>query len=115
MYMYVCTCMYMYVCMYMYMYCLLYSLSHANSWKLIRPHFQVSKRDACDVTVIISLSLSLSQEIFVDIVFPLLCYNDDDNQLWHDDPYEYIRMKFGMYYVLCTYDHVDPVAHFNFV
>ena len=83
--------------LYMYMYCLLYSLSHANSWKLIRPHFQVNKQDACDVAVIISLSLS--QEIFTDIVFPLLCYNDDDNQLWHDDPYEYIRMKFGMYYV----------------
>lgn len=60
------------------------ALSHANSWKLIRPHFQ---------------------EIFVDIVFPLLCYNDDDNQLWHDDPYEYIRMKFDIFE-----DLVSPVV-----
>ena len=33
----------------------------------------------------------------MDIVFPLLCYSNEDDQLWHDDPYEYIRMKFGKY------------------
>lgn len=52
----------------------LFRINHSKSWKLIRPHFN---------------------EIFVDIIFPLLCYSNEDDQLWHDDPYEYIRMKFG--------------------
>jgi len=25
----------------------------------------------------------------------MMCYNDDDDSLWKEDPYEYIRMKFG--------------------
>lgn len=24
-----------------------------------------------------------------------MCYTDSDEELWEDDPYEYIRMKFG--------------------
>ena len=30
-------------------------------------------------------------------MFPLLCYDDEDDQLWREDPQEYIRMKYGMY------------------
>lgn len=26
-----------------------------------------------------------------------MCYKDEDEDLWQDDPYEYIRMKFGKY------------------
>ena len=36
-----------------------------------------------------------SQVIFQEIVFPMMCYSDADNELWNEDPYEYIRMKFG--------------------
>ena len=49
-------------------------MNHAGSWKLIRPHFQA---------------------IFQDLVFPMMCYSNEDDQLWHNDPYEYIRLKFG--------------------
>lgn len=49
-------------------------VDHANSWKLIKDHFI---------------------EIFKSIIFPMMCYSSDDDQLWQDDPYEYIRMKFG--------------------
>ena len=49
-------------------------MDHAASWKLIRPHFQA---------------------IFQDLVFPMMCYSNEDDQLWHSDPYEYIRLKFG--------------------
>jgi len=49
-------------------------VDHAASWKLIRPHFQA---------------------IFQDLVFPMMCYSNEDDQLWHSDPYEYIRLKFG--------------------
>lgn len=24
-----------------------------------------------------------------------MCYTDSDEELWQEDPYEYIRMKFG--------------------
>lgn len=36
-----------------------------------------------------------SQVIIQDVVFPLMCYTDSDEELWQEDPYEYIRMKFG--------------------
>lgn len=35
------------------------------------------------------------QGIIQDVVFPLMCYTDSDEELWQEDPYEYIRMKFG--------------------
>uniref|UniRef100_A0A665X634 Importin N-terminal domain-containing protein n=1 Tax=Echeneis naucrates TaxID=173247 RepID=A0A665X634_ECHNA len=30
-------------------------------------------------------------------IFPLMCYKDEDERLWQEDPYEYIRMKFNLY------------------
>jgi len=51
-------------------------VDHAASWKLIRPHFQA---------------------IFQDLVFPMMCYSNEDDQLWHSDPYEYIRLKFDIF------------------
>ncbi|MEQ2214928.1 hypothetical protein XENOCAPTIV_024038 [Xenoophorus captivus] len=38
---------------------------------------------------------TLDQGIIQDVVFPLMCYTDSDEELWQEDPYEYIRMKFG--------------------
>lgn len=29
-----------------------------------------------------------------------MCYKDEDEELWQEDPYEYIRMKFGKYLYL---------------
>jgi hypothetical protein len=52
------------------------AINYSLSWKVIRPHFQ---------------------GLFTDIIFPLLCYSAEDDQLWHDDPYEYIRMKFDIF------------------
>lgn len=33
-----------------------------------------------------------------------MCYTDSDEELWQEDPYEYIRMKFGksLHHTLCT-------------
>eukprot|EP00731_Ephydatia_muelleri_P006494 Em0003g742a len=52
------------------------SVEHGGSWKLLKPHFFT---------------------IFTDIVFPMMCYSKEDEQLWQDDPYEYIRMKFDIF------------------
>ncbi|XP_033832240.1 importin-8 isoform X2 [Periophthalmus magnuspinnatus] len=59
--------------------CLLYlsqGLSHSLTWKHLKPHIQI-----------------LNQEV----IFPLMCYKDEDDKLWQEDPYEYIRMKFNLY------------------
>lgn len=32
-----------------------------------------------------------------------MCYKDEDEKLWQEDPYEYIRMKFSKYTPLITW------------
>lgn len=39
--------------------------------------------------------LYLFQAICQDVIFPLMCYKDEDEKLWQEDPYEYIHMKFS--------------------
>uniref|UniRef100_A0A8C9U242 Importin 8 n=1 Tax=Scleropages formosus TaxID=113540 RepID=A0A8C9U242_SCLFO len=51
-------------------------ISHSLTWKQMKPHMQV---------------------ICQEVIFPLMCYKDEDEKLWQEDPYEYIRMKFNLY------------------
>ncbi|KAG9468007.1 hypothetical protein GDO78_013890 [Eleutherodactylus coqui] len=51
-------------------------VSHAVTWKSLKPHIQ---------------------GIIQDVIFPLMCYTDSDEELWQEDPYEYIRMKFDVF------------------
>ncbi|XP_014874130.1 importin-8-like [Poecilia latipinna] len=37
------------------------------------------------------------ETICQEVIFPLMCYRDEDERLWQEDPYEYIRMKFNIY------------------
>jgi hypothetical protein len=60
------------------------AVSHAHSWKLIKPHML---------------------QIIQDIVFPLMSYSEQDAELWDADPYEYIRIKFDIFE-----DFVSPVT-----
>uniref|UniRef100_A0A8D0A125 Importin 7 n=1 Tax=Sander lucioperca TaxID=283035 RepID=A0A8D0A125_SANLU len=39
----------------------------------------------------------LTRHTSSDVVFPLMCYTDSDEELWQEDPYEYIRMKFDVF------------------
>ncbi|XP_015259779.1 PREDICTED: importin-8-like [Cyprinodon variegatus] len=67
--------------------CLTYlnqGLSHSLTWKQMKPHMK-----------------TISQEV----IFPLMCYREEDERLWQEDPYEYIRMKFNLYD-----DHSLPAA-----
>lgn len=50
------------------------SVSHAHSWKLLKPHMFA---------------------IILDVLFPLMSYSESDEELWNTDPHEYIRTKFG--------------------
>ncbi|XP_065176785.1 importin-7-like [Sycon ciliatum] len=40
-----------------------------------------------------------------EVVFPLLCYSDADDELWQDDPYEYIRLHYDAFE-----DYTNPVT-----
>ncbi len=59
-------------------------VSHALTWKLMKPHIL---------------------EIIRDVIFPLMSYTDADAELWETDPYEYVRVKFDIFE-----DFVSPVT-----
>ena len=67
------------------------AIGHAHTWKILK---------------------NVYQEMLVVILFPLLCFrlviliateiqtkffSDDDQDLWDDDPHEYIRSKFDVF------------------
>ena len=33
--------------------------------------------------------------IVQEVIFPLMCHSEEDEDLWQSDPVEYIRVKFG--------------------
>lgn len=65
-------------------------VAHAVSWKIMKPHMQV---------------------LIQDIIFPLMCHSDEDEELWQSDPVEYIRVKYGAHFdslcepCCCCFDH----------
>lgn len=60
------------------------AVGHSITWKLIKTH---------------------AIAIVENILFPLMCYSDEDEDLWTTDPHEYIRMKFDVFE-----DYVSPVT-----
>lgn len=60
------------------------AVSHGLSWKVLKPHIDT---------------------MIQDVLFPLMCYTDEDDELWRDDPYEYIRLKFDVFE-----DFISPVT-----
>ena len=46
------------------------------------------------------------QPIIQEVIFPLMCHSDADEELWSSDPQEYIRIKYGAYTFITT---VKPV------
>ena len=61
-----------------------FRVEHAETWKYIKPHIAV---------------------LMEKVIFPLMCYTDDDDELWNMDPQEYIRRKFDFYE-----DFISPVS-----
>ncbi|KAJ6973239.1 importin beta-like SAD2 [Populus alba x Populus x berolinensis] len=41
--------------------------------------------------------------LLFEIVFPLMCFNDNDQKLWDEDPHEYVRKGYG------EYQNLDPL------
>eukprot|EP00095_Tigriopus_kingsejongensis_P004972 maker-scaffold96_size378025-snap-gene-2.39 protein:Tk04972 transcript:maker-scaffold96_size378025-snap-gene-2.39-mRNA-1 annotation:"Importin-7" len=59
-------------------------VSHSLTWKFIKPH---------------------APRLIEGIIFPLMSYSQEDAELWDQDPYEYIRIKFDIFE-----DFVSPVT-----
>ncbi|XP_039964309.1 importin-7 isoform X1 [Bactrocera tryoni] len=59
------------------------AVSHAYSWKLIKPHMVA---------------------IVQDVLFPIMSFTDADQELWETDPHEYLRLKFDIFE-----DYATPV------
>ncbi|KAK4008612.1 importin-7 [Daphnia magna] len=59
------------------------AVGHAFSWKMLKPH---------------------SAAVIQEVLFPIMCYTDADEELWQCDPHEYIRTKFDIFE-----DYVSPV------
>lgn len=53
------------------------SVTHAYTWKLIKPNML---------------------DIIKYVIFPILQYTETDEELWEEDPKEYIRTKYGTSY-----------------
>eukprot|EP01134_Creolimax_fragrantissima_P002617 CFRG2617T1 len=51
------------------------AVSHNTTWKVVKPNLGA---------------------IIADIIFPVLCHSERDEELWQDDPHEYTREKFDV-------------------
>lgn len=63
-----------------------FRVSHAVSWKMMKPHVQL---------------------IVQDILFPLMCHSEQDEELWQTDPIEYIRIKYGIVAAIVCFSTVS--------
>uniref|UniRef100_T1J129 Importin N-terminal domain-containing protein n=1 Tax=Strigamia maritima TaxID=126957 RepID=T1J129_STRMM len=50
------------------------AVNHAFTWKFLKMHMEAVVRE---------------------VLFPIMCYTEQDAQMWVNDPHEYIRLKFG--------------------
>ena len=52
------------------------AVGHAQTWKILK---------------------NVYNDMLIYILFPLLCFSEDDKDLWEDDPQEFIRSKFDVF------------------
>lgn len=51
------------------------SIKTKETWEHFKPHMEM---------------------VITQYIFPQTCYSEQDDELWNDDPIEYVRKKFGM-------------------
>ncbi|VDN89257.1 unnamed protein product [Brugia pahangi] len=64
------------------------AISQSRTWKIIKPH---------------------CQGIVRSVLFPLLKYSDEDEELWNDSPEEFVRIKYGAF-LYNVYDELHNPA-----
>ncbi|XP_063677673.1 importin-7-like [Bolinopsis microptera] len=88
---------------------LLVSLAETNQGNFMSPRVLQRILDYLKLSVTVSVTWKVLKtsilEVIQKVVFPLLCHTDEDEELWTEDPYEYIRMKFDIFE-----DYVSPVT-----
>jgi len=52
------------------------AVDHAPTWKILK---------------------GISIDLVKSILFPLLCFSNEDQELWESDPYEFVKTKFDLY------------------
>ncbi|KAE9412783.1 hypothetical protein Angca_010131 [Angiostrongylus cantonensis] len=52
------------------------AVAHSVCWQIVKPH---------------------ALDLIKHVLFPLLCYNDDDEEMWRENVEEYIRFKFDVF------------------
>lgn len=47
--------------------------------------------------------------VLFEIIFPLMCFNDNDQRLWNEDPHEYVRKGYGELLLIIFFlrEHVE--------
>lgn len=56
-------------------------VTHSLTWKALKPHSQV---------------------LIEQVIFPLLGHSEEDQELWTDDPVEYIKIKYDVFDEICS-------------
>uniref|UniRef100_A0A915Q402 Importin N-terminal domain-containing protein n=1 Tax=Setaria digitata TaxID=48799 RepID=A0A915Q402_9BILA len=78
------------------------AVSQSRTWKVIKPH---------------------CQGIVRSVLFPLLKFSDEDEELWNDSPEEFVRIKYGHNFVvfsfkifmICAFDEHDAIHSVEFM
>ena len=72
------------------LYLLLLKWAHTNSPPLI--FFNICSISRNSMYTLLQPRLDA---LLFEIVFPLMCFNDNDQKLWDEDPHEYVRKGYG--------------------
>jgi hypothetical protein len=83
----------------------MHRVAQAKTWQVLKPHLNVRVLLATPALILLvdwhdvsdgdSWCDSIGQTLITEMIFPSLCYNNDDDELWHNDPYEFVRVKYG--------------------
>lgn len=41
--------------------------------------------------------------VLFEIIFPLMCFSDNDQRLWDEDPHEYVRKGYGEFNIVILF------------
>eukprot|EP00056_Hartaetosiga_gracilis_P023089 m.35092 g.35092 ORF g.35092 m.35092 type:complete len:653 (+) comp9988_c0_seq1:71-2029(+) len=71
------------------------SMNTRESARVVRNSIEFMSH-AVDSSLTFKIMKDYLDPLITDVLFVLLCHSDLDDQLWTEDPYEYIRRKHGM-------------------
>ncbi|KAE8723860.1 Importin beta-like SAD2 [Hibiscus syriacus] len=90
-------------------------------WKSYQPYSSYLSNSISKNSMYTLLQPQLDVLLF-EIVFPLMCFNDNDQKLWEEDPHEYVRKGYGkLLSLVCLLQNLEwatwvihPILHFRY-